>query len=708
MTALDLHNALFTSDKRFGNGNVKPTPSPMTRPHPRILTLSTVQSQDHEQNPTSPTYNSPTYHDLLSRQPLHPDGPRHWDLGLDLTGDPITAAECKSLGDRFTKAKLRRLKWICGVFEVVFGIWAIYCTIRYSLAFQASDARHGTLALVLCVVSGISVAGVVVTLFMPLLPEDGDGVVRAARKVLRGCFVVLIFATAIVNLVFVLVWRPVDRCGWDMDVSWSAAIAGVSNCRTAGLATWAIVASLRVIATLIMILLYMYFLRAYFEARHPSRYGRGMYYPPLMASEDVVNSPVSTIDSPVSNHSSKTHFNNLTRSQAALGRSSSTLALTNSSITLAPSISHSPSLSRSHSHPSPRATHTKTSNPAPPAPNPIWRNWTNLRLSIKDRRASHPHQRRNSLSDDTPTPHALRRKNRISSEHILRNADTLPGAWEECAGAYAYAVGAGSGPGPGASSRVVSQSDHFVCVAEGRDVCPIGARRIRTDCVGPLPGPLPMDPEAGSRDSDSDSVYSYGYGASEPAYPYLEIYNPSSPIERMHNHNPAPPANANTNIKVVTQQPRSSAADIARADIEPASPLTTIESYDDEEDELIPIMGGFVRRMATIESLGSREAAQSMARSRFSKMSLSETPTPASPRSSISGWTPSITSELSKNNSLGTASVYFSVSSDLGMGGSGVKVNERGELEAKMTGPPPYSRYHYTRDANRTTLSVPS
>lgn len=116
MTALDLHNALFASDKRLVNA--MPTPTPMT--HTRTLSLTTAQEQSH--NPTSSsTYNSPTFHDLLSRQPLHPDGPRHWDLGLDLTGDPITAAECKSLQDRFIKAKLRRLKWICGVFEVVLG-----------------------------------------------------------------------------------------------------------------------------------------------------------------------------------------------------------------------------------------------------------------------------------------------------------------------------------------------------------------------------------------------------------------------------------------------------------------------------------------------------------------------------------------------------------------------------------------------------------
>ncbi|KAG2363608.1 hypothetical protein BDR07DRAFT_1608703 [Suillus spraguei] len=685
MTALDLHNALFASDKRLPNAMSTPTPMTSTR----ILSLTTVQEQSHD-----PTYDSPTYLDLLSRQPLHPDGPRYWDLGLDLTGDPMTAAECKSIEDRCMKEKLRRLKWVCRIFEVVFGVWAIYCTIRYSLAFQTaftSDLHIHTLALVLCIVSGISVAGVVVTLFIPLLPKDGDGFVRYVRMVLRGCFVVLIFAAAIVNLVFVLVWRPVGRCGWDMDISWSAtvAIAGhstASRCRTVSLAAWTIIGSLRVITTLIMILLYLYFLRAYSKTRHPSRYTKEMYYPPLMVSEDVVNSPVYTIDSPVyslDQSPSRTHFKNLIQTQAALGRSNSTLALTNSSLTLAPSITHSPSHSHSHSQ-STQVSHAQSSNPT----SNLWRNWTNLRLSIKE------HQRHNSLSE-APTPRTLRRKNRttISSEHILLNANPLPGAWEECTEGNV----AGAGLGPGASSQVVSKSDHSTDVTESQGVCPMGGRRIRTDAVSV--NPPAMDSGTGGRDSDSNSVYSYGYGASEPAYPYLEIYNP------------APPANANANT-TLTQEPRSSAAVIARADtVESGTSLTTVESGDDEEDELIPIMGGFVRRMATIESFGSREAALSMARSRFSRASVSGTYAPTSPRSSIE-WTPSMTSTLSKSNSLGTASAYFSVSSDLGMGtggsGSGVGVNERGELEAKMTtNQPSYSRYHYTRETNRTTLSVP-
>lgn len=109
MTALDLHNKLFTSE----------SDEHPTIPMKRMLSLTKVQEHS---SPTALTFNSPAYLDLISRQPLHPDGPRHWDLGLDLTGDPETAAECKSLEDRTTKAQLRRLQTICMVFEVVLGI----------------------------------------------------------------------------------------------------------------------------------------------------------------------------------------------------------------------------------------------------------------------------------------------------------------------------------------------------------------------------------------------------------------------------------------------------------------------------------------------------------------------------------------------------------------------------------------------------------
>lgn len=114
-----------------------------------------------------------------------------------------------------------------------------------------------TLALVLCITSAIALVGVAVSLFMPLLPRHVF--VRTsshARRALRGCYIVLIVGTAIANLVFILVWHPTDRCSLEMDVSWSDSHTTYSTspqCHSATLAAWTIVASLRVIVTLIIV-----------------------------------------------------------------------------------------------------------------------------------------------------------------------------------------------------------------------------------------------------------------------------------------------------------------------------------------------------------------------------------------------------------------------------------------------------------------------
>lgn len=349
------------------------------------------------------------------------------------------------------------------------------------------------------------------------------------------------------------------------------------------------------------------------------------------------------VDSPVSIPSTSYQL------KAALRRSSSTLApeSTHSSTTLAPtlSLSNQSHLSmlaiKSHKPTSPNARRSRR----------IWPKWTNFAASEADPPTRH--QRPHGRSD---APRTLRWKGRISSEHILRNLDSdITGAWDECTEVDTIVPGA---------SRV----NNVLSVDEE------GSTGVwRTSSASDLA-------ELG----DSKSVYSYGYGASEPAYPYLDVYNPSF----KRGHNPASPDGA-------TQQPRMSAVFI------PDTPCTsgtedTVEHAtamedDNIEDELVPMMGGVVRRMATIESCGSREAATSITRSGLSR--FSEIPSPGSSLR-VATCAPSMTSTLSKNNSLGT--VYYSVSS--GMGSFDVAaVNERGELEARITSPPSYSRYDYIR-----------
>lgn len=112
MAALNLHNAIFTNEK----DSDLPLRSAASFLH---------SAPERDGNPTSQLFSSAAYQDLIQRQPTHPDGPTSgWDLGLNLLGDPVTAAEHKSLEDHQTKMKLRRLHAINFAFELLFGALA--------------------------------------------------------------------------------------------------------------------------------------------------------------------------------------------------------------------------------------------------------------------------------------------------------------------------------------------------------------------------------------------------------------------------------------------------------------------------------------------------------------------------------------------------------------------------------------------------------
>ena len=110
MAALSLHHSIFTNEK----DSDRPLRSATSFLHPSL---------EKDGTPTSELFTSAVYQDLIQRQPTHPDGPTSgWDLGLNLLGDPITAAEHKSIEDHETKMKLRRLRAISTAFELVFGV----------------------------------------------------------------------------------------------------------------------------------------------------------------------------------------------------------------------------------------------------------------------------------------------------------------------------------------------------------------------------------------------------------------------------------------------------------------------------------------------------------------------------------------------------------------------------------------------------------
>ena len=117
MSALDLHHALFPRDE--------PLPYHTHARHPSSLsttTLHTAASPTFHSHPTEPLLGAAAYDALLARQPPHPAGPRPgWDMGLALAGDPETPHERRARRERAVRTRLRRLRALKRVLQLVIG-----------------------------------------------------------------------------------------------------------------------------------------------------------------------------------------------------------------------------------------------------------------------------------------------------------------------------------------------------------------------------------------------------------------------------------------------------------------------------------------------------------------------------------------------------------------------------------------------------------
>lgn len=183
------------------------------------------------------------------------------------------------------------------------------------------------------------------------------------------------------------------------------------------------------------------------------------------------------------------------------------------------------------------------------------------------------------------------------------------------------------------------------------------------------------------KDNDNDApLYSYGYGASGPTYPYLDMYNPQRPRRYAEASSPCEAVDGH-GFSQGYQRPIPGGPALYEVSSEPRSSLSGEEEESSgEEEEYVAMMGGFVRRMATIESLGSKEATGTLSTSGSVAHHSMRSKTPVSQFSSVrftehgSSCTSSLGVPLNKEGTLSTT--YFSFSS----GGTGMRVNERGEL----------------------------
>ena len=205
------------------------------------------------------------------------------------------------------------------------------------------------------------------------------------------------------------------------------------------------------------------------------------------------------------------------------------------------------------------------------------------------------------------------------------------------------------------------------------------------------------------REQDDDGlVYSYGYGASGPTYPYLDMYNPQRPggyAEVQSSHEDADEHGFSHGYRrTIPSEPA-----LSEVTSEPRSSLSG-EEEESGGEEYVAMMGGFVRRMATIESLGSKEAACTLSTSGSVALHSVRSKTPVSQFSSVqfaeqtSTGTSSLGMPLSRDGSHNTS--YLSFSS----GGTGMRANERGELlppSASRSGASsPYDRQFYTASSS--------
>lgn len=441
---------------------------------------------------------------------------------------------------------------------------------------------------------------------------------------------------------------------------------------------------------------FIYSLRSYHKTRHPTSEWSSPEYSRYLPSDSEDISPVST-SSPPHLFKSALWLIRSDDSDHTLSQSNITLPKSNSISTLAPSTSCT-GHSRSHSTPPPKDM--------PPLPPTSQRTSTHVTNHAPE---TPPHtQPVHAVTGLSSVPHMLRRTGRLSvvkvtSDTMLPNTSSHPERPDgqtitrdpsEIRSCSSWRPGhRGTGVHPDIRKASLTWEN-------------TSARHASQSSVGSASCASTHDGGASFPEKDKvgdDLVYAYGYGACGPTYPYLEVYNPqtrpgryvetasSSSCEDVDEHG----------VLHGHRYGRTSSAGPTFPDASSELSSLTKEEEEEEEDgedcasntegeEYVAMMGGFVRRMATIESLGSKEATGTLSTRATTTGSVTRhSKTPTSQFSSVCFGEYGSSSHLGswrEGSSLGTA--YFSLSSSAGW------VNERGEL---LLGP----------DAHRGTAGSP-
>lgn len=550
-------HSLFTNDKQQ---------------HHRPLHSSGLSFFPASERLTSPisTPITSALQDSIACQPMHSNGPRApWDSGVNLSSDPIDATEYQSIEEREIKARRRgRLRSAVVALEFLFGLWGMYTTTRYFLAFAtASDHTQRIFALALGITSAVAIATNILSITSPLFHDHLH--VRSwsrMRFLFRACYLLLLLSASTTNLVLVAAWHPNNRCKWDIDLSWYISTVNTpsTRCHPTSFMVWIIAAALRQLVTSIITVLFIYVAHAFHltssQFHTPTQRNRRPYRPAFSFTDPEDTSPTDTTPCSSSTLSTFKHvFTSpfIRPSQKQLGRSNSTLARSNSSGTIVPFTAGMPA--------SPSKGKLLNNNAMPPS----WlaNSGVSLSANAKTSISRYPSW---ASAEDNMNFKMEAADQQVPEEGTPTRSRILRHTSHPWASQNGLAV-----PAERMTLEGISDQTHFGSTAM-REVA-------NTDAGHGYDSDADKESDRSTTESE---ILSHIYGQSYH-YPPTILHDPSSS-----------PSDGNTHDGG-SNSPKS-------------------DSTAGEDDEYIPIMGGYVRRMSTIESLGSREVSMLAGTTSFS------------------------------------------------------------------------------------------
>ncbi|KJA24954.1 hypothetical protein HYPSUDRAFT_456805 [Hypholoma sublateritium FD-334 SS-4] len=271
MAAVYLHNEIFAGSPSQPRDIQEHSRNISTISSATLVTNTTLHSQPHEpllqQTALHVTAQTETYNPYPPHNLAGPSTHLRW-------GDtPVVQSEPKSLNEKSRWDVIRResTRWskiVTVILDILIAAWSIYNTIRYFIAFTVYDRtntpRGQSLSFALGTCTGIALGLILCSKTLFLVKHRLLHCAQSFRYLTRTCCVLrylsslFILTPAIVNFVFLFVWRNSsnshynvhDRChSFDIDIVWSAS-RGTCSGKSSPWGVWLAISCIRLVLTL--------------------------------------------------------------------------------------------------------------------------------------------------------------------------------------------------------------------------------------------------------------------------------------------------------------------------------------------------------------------------------------------------------------------------------------------------------------------------